>query len=202
MIRSWQRREVSAGVVEQPGRLHWDLGVLRMQERVEIQVEFDCPLPTHETCIVAELSAADLPTESRRVTLQVEDEPDLNVAVQDEHDVIRPGDVATYTIVIRNRGLEPVQNVQLLTDLSEHLLLSGVTVLHPGQERAFPAQPVNSKVTPLPIRVIPEIPPDGVVTVRVTAFALRTGVAQVRARVAAAAQHVATEEFTVILPSG
>ncbi len=194
-------QEASTGAIQEPGRMSWVLGVLRAQERVEIQVEFACPRPTHETCLVVEATSAGFSPQNRRKCLQIDEEGDLSVHIENDREVIRSGEPIAYSVRIQNRGLDPVVNVRLLADLSEHLLLTGVGVEDPVQNRQLPALPVKHSVGPPQMPVIPLIPPDGIVTVRLTAIARYRGVALVQARVSDATRQIAVDEFTVILPS-
>ena len=53
-------KEASAGATRLPGRLEWDLGLLRVDERVQMQVEFACPTTSEQTCITAKVLGRDM----------------------------------------------------------------------------------------------------------------------------------------------
>jgi hypothetical protein len=128
-------REASTGAKRSPGTLAWDLGLLRIDERVQMTVEFACPTPTEQACVAAEVIGRDVPSQRQEVCVLVRPRPTLDVAVTDVRDPVPVGETTTYRLTLTNRGLEPISGIRVdvtadggLVMLPGDLSVSQVTV--------------------------------------------------------------------------
>jgi hypothetical protein len=106
-------REASAGALRGPGTLAWDLGLLRIDERVQIQVEFACPTPSEQACIDAEVTGRNLPTRRQELCVAIRPRPTLDVAIADVRDPVPVGETTTYRLTLTNRGLEAIHGIRV-----------------------------------------------------------------------------------------
>ncbi|MGD9853822.1 MAG: hypothetical protein AB7U20_02630 [Planctomycetaceae bacterium] len=106
-------REASAGVRKAPGRLEWDLGLVRIDERVQIQVEFACGSVTEQTCITVRVAGRDLDPREVKSCLRVIPLREIEIDVRDDQDPVAIGAKIQYHVRVTNHGLESVTGLQL-----------------------------------------------------------------------------------------
>ena len=192
-------REASAGAVRSPGRLEWDLGLLRVEERVQIQVEFACPTATEQTCIAAEVTGRDMQPLRRERCVAVKPRETLDVAVADARDPLPVGETTTYLVTVTNGGLEPLGDVRLDVEL-----IGGLEMIRAGSESVDVAlTPASgSSETRITIPIAGPIAPDDARSVQIDVRAVRVGKGGVRvsATESAADLQATTSEWTVINP--
>jgi hypothetical protein len=106
-------REASAGVRKSPGRLEWDLGMVRIDERVQIQVEFACTSVIERTCLRARVVGRDLEARAADVCLDVLPPRDIEIDVSDEQDPVLVGEKVRYQLRVTNRRPDAVSGLML-----------------------------------------------------------------------------------------
>ena len=192
-------REVSTGAQRSPGSLVWDLGLLRVDERIQIQVEFACPIPAEQVCIGARVSGRDLATQQQEVCAKIHPRPTLDVAVADSRDPVPVGETTTYLVTVTNRGLDAISDVRVDVELTGGLEFIART--QGLSEVSRSAQPPAGPRTAT-FAVNGPIAPDDSRVVRVDARATSVGVGGLRvlATELATDRRVIVDEPTVINP--
>ncbi len=119
-------REASAGALSEPGRLEWDLGLVRVDERVQIQVEFACLSVSEHTCILSRVTGRNLPLQEVESCLQVVPRREMELEITDDQDPVAVGETVFYVVRVTNHGREAVSGLVLQFD-SQGLQPLGVT---------------------------------------------------------------------------
>ncbi|MBX3436720.1 MAG: hypothetical protein KF861_04455 [Planctomycetaceae bacterium] len=138
-----EAREASAGAVSQPDGLEWDLGLLRIDERVQIQVEFACPSPTEQTWLAVRVIGRDLPPRETRSGLQVVPLREIEIDVTDDQDPVFIGEKVQYVVRITNHGLTTTSRLVLQID-ADGLQPSGVSIDEVDRLSSAEYDPVNN----------------------------------------------------------
>ena len=170
-------KEVSAGVERTPGRLTWDLGELLQDERVQIQVEFECT-----TAAVARLrvdvSGTHFGLQRREVPLQIAARSEIDLQISDAADPISVGESTTYTVRVTNGGKAPHRGVTLHLTPTEQLQIVSVQARTGSGERAIVS---DQRAEGWTVATAQELPPAGVLTYDVQVQARSIGVGQLMA---------------------
>ncbi|REJ86415.1 MAG: hypothetical protein DWQ34_27410 [Planctomycetota bacterium] len=132
--QSLDLKELSAGATREPGRLEWDLGTLLEQERVQIQLEFECAEAAADVCTRMVVTSRGMSVSERSACLSVVDPALLDVQVSDENDPAAVGETATFRVRLQNRSSRPAGRLELLVDPSAELELAAL--LRDGQTLA------------------------------------------------------------------
>jgi hypothetical protein len=90
--------------------------LLRVDERVQIQVEFACTSLTEETCLVAEISGRELPARDVTSCLRIVPAGDVEITVSDEQDPVVVGARVGYAVRVTNHALQPASDLTLQFD--------------------------------------------------------------------------------------
>lgn len=193
-------REASAGALRSPGALAWDLGLLRIDERVQIQVEFASPTPSELACIDAEVSGRNLPTRRQEACVRVRPRPTLDVAIADVRDPVPVGETTTYLLTLTNRGLEAIEGIRVEIEVEGGLEIlpgerpvSGVS----QQVRAGDGAPQTATYS-ISERIAPDESKELLIDVRGTAVG--TGGLRVTATHLANGRRFEVQEPTVVNP--
>jgi hypothetical protein len=192
-------REASAGALRGPGTLAWDLGLLRIDERVQIQVEFACPTPSEQACIDAQVTGRNLPTRRQELCVAIRPRPTLDVAIADVRDPVPVGETTTYLLTLTNRGLEPIVGARIEIEVDGGLeLLSahqpGSTVSQQTRDDA----PRRTATYAISQTIAPDESEDLLIDVRGTAVG--TAGLRVTATELASGRRFQVEEPTVVNP--
>lgn len=192
-------REASAGARRDAGTLEWDLGMLRVDERVQIQVEFGCPTPAEHVCIDAAVSGRDLPVQRQELCTVIRPRPTLDVSVADARDPVPVGETTTYLVTITNRGFDTISDMRLDAEVS-----GGLEILAQEAELAEVAfdGPQPATLQSATYAVAGSIEPDESRQIRIDARATSIGVAGIRvlATELATGRRVEVDEPTIVTP--
>lgn len=195
-----ESREASAGAVRKPGRLEWDLGMLRIDERVQIQVEFECLSLAEETCVSATVTGRDLDLPPVEACLKTTPQGEVDLDIVDGQDPITMGEKVTYVIQVTNAGLQQLSNasVQLLADGLQPV---GLTVDNKPVSASVAFDRASGLIT---IPLSENLNPDASQTISLQALATRPGAGGLRALLTqdGTPLSVTTTEPTVINPLG
>lgn len=168
-------KEVSAGAAREPGRLVWDLGNLLVQERVQIQLEFECATVADDAPLRVVAGATGFRAPPRTAPLQVAPVSRLDLRIADSADPIALGVTTEYTIHIRNVDTVAHRNLTL------YLMQSGQFQLGAIQGRAGRRTlPIRSSPTRegQTIAIAEALPPGESFAINVPAAAQAIGVGQ------------------------
>jgi hypothetical protein len=168
-------KEVSAGATREPGRLVWDLGNLLVQERVQIQLEFECATVADDAPLRVVAGATGFRAPPRTAPLQVAPVSRLDLRIADSADPIALGETTEYTIHIRNVDTVAHRNLTL------YLMQSGQFQLGAIQGRAGRRTlPIRSSPTRegQTIAIAEALPPGESFAINVPAAAQAIGVGQ------------------------
>jgi hypothetical protein len=193
-----QPQEASTGAVQTSGRLAWDLGLLRLGERVQIQAEFACPSMSHQGCLSVDLTGRDLERQQVESCLRVLPHAATVIEIHDAEDPLTVGDEARFQVHVSNRGLERLRDVELVI-AAERFDPDSIVVVPAAGGAPVPRQRGPSS---LMVRLPGELPPDRTMTLAVSARASEVGEGRLTVAVAgpqAGSSHKTTET-TVINP--
>ncbi len=193
-------REASAGAIRQPGQLEWDLGLLRVDERVQIQVEFECLSTTDETCLTAIVTGRSLDLAPVESCLKTTPRKTIDLDIVDQQDPVMMGEKVTYVIHVTNAGLQTLSNasVQLQADGLQPV---GVTV----GDNESPAGAAFDRATGLiTVPLIESLAPDVTQTISLQTLATHAGAGNLRAVITqrGTSLSISSAEPTVINPLG
>lgn len=113
-------REASAGAVHRSGSIAWPLGVLLQDERVQIQVEFECVGESPQSRVRCRFSSDGRDIVSRAARLDIVPPAVVDVVIADPDDPVPCGGRGRFMIKVRNRGPAPVDDLQLRLTTSPH----------------------------------------------------------------------------------
>lgn len=190
-------REASAGVQRGEGRLSWDLGTLSAQERVQIQVEFECVAAATPAVIEVRLEspAAAVAARSR---LTIAPAQPLRLELRDSDDPVSVGDHFHYELDLRNSAAAAVSDWRLHLVPSEGLELGQAMLVDPASTR-----PLNQRFVEGAWQVegLPPLTSEAPLSMRIPARAVREGTAALEVRLMGpAGETVSTREPTVVNP--
>lgn len=192
-------REASAGVERGDGQLTWALGALQREERVQIQMEFDCLTEKPRACVSVRVTSADMAA-SQDVCVDIQPRAgEWSVTLSDGVDPVAVGDLVVYRCDVTNRSSSVIADWSLEVTPAEGLTLESPRVIAPTDAVAF-----ESTATPtgLTLGKLPPLPVDGTVTIELPTRAAREGRMEVQVKAVApqAVGAAETAEVTVINP--
>lgn len=127
-------KEATAGAVQKPRSLVWDLQDLQPNEGVQLQVEFDCQTPARRACLTIEAEAKDLSGDQTEACVEVVPVPGvLDLRVSDRTDPVHVGKRGEYEVTVQNIGLQVVRKVRLEVAAPPHLKILSAKVVQDGQ---------------------------------------------------------------------
>jgi hypothetical protein len=114
---------LATGGFEKAGHsLRWSLGRLAAGAGVQVQAEFDCRQLSEQACIAVTARGTELSDTEVESCLTVVAVPGLlDLRVSDRNDPVKVGEEAEFEITVQNLGLQPIAEVQLEVQTSEHL---------------------------------------------------------------------------------
>jgi hypothetical protein len=191
-------REASAGVQRKSGELAWDLGALQIDERVQIQVEFECRSASSAACLRFAVISSQA-TQRTEKCLRIIPQPDpLIVSISDTADPAVVGEAFEYRLEAGNGGGEPLDGVGLLIDLPDSIQVGAVTVR--DGINAISAQ-LSRQGNRLVIRGLPSLAPNRSFVVTIPATPIREGICELQATVESPYGGMPkTAEMTVVNP--
>jgi len=172
-------REASAGALSEPGRLEWDLGLVRIDERVQIQVEFACLSVSEQTCILSRVTGRNLPSQEVESCLQVTPRREIELEITDEQDPVVVGEKVFYVVRVTNHGREPLSGLMLQFD-SEGLQPLGVTA---GGVDLLPSSDFDPSTGVLSVPLGSTLAADATHVISLEAMATNSGPGGIRATV-------------------
>ena len=190
----------TGGFQKEEHSLRWSLGRLEAGAGVQVQAEFDCQQLSEQACITAEARSEQLSAVAVEDCVTVVAVPGLlDLRVSDRTDPVRVGGDAEFEITVQNLSLEPVSDVQLDVQTSEHLQAGTHSAKLDGREVTLAL--ANQDGT-LRLTLPGSFPPDATLRITLHAKVLRPGDAELRviAAVGTAGSLVETTEFTSINP--
>ncbi len=193
-------REASAGAVRKAGRLEWDLGLLRVDERVQIEVDFECLSVADETCLTASVTSRSLEVVPVEACLRTVPHDAIDLDMVDQQDPVTIGERVSYVIQLTNAGLLPLSDVsiQLQTDGLQPV---GVTL---GEDQTPVGATFDRANGLISIPLAGALAPDATQVITLQTLATRSGQGQLQAVVMqpGVAALATITELTVINPLG
>ena len=125
-------REASAGSQQEEQSLVWDLGVLQRDERVQIQMEFECLSEKAQACVSVRATTAETAASREGCVDIVAVSSPLQVSVADDEDPVSAGDRVTYRVDVANSGPEAISDWTLELDTGEMIAVESVEVVSPA----------------------------------------------------------------------
>ena len=190
----------TGGFQKEEHSLRWSLGRLEAGAGIQVQAEFDCRQLSEQACVTVEARSAELSTESMESCLTVVAVPGLlDLRVSDRSDPVKVGEAAEFEITVQNLGLEPVSEVQLDVQCSEHLRAGTHTAKVGDRERKLTATERDGTLR----LILPDsLPPDATLRITLRATALQPGDAELRVVATPGSNGTPAEssEFTSINP--
>jgi hypothetical protein len=172
-------KEVSAGVERTPGRLTWDLGELLQDERIQIQIEFECTTVADESCLRAGVRGRDFDVVQQEVCLQIAPQPEVDLQISDAADPIAVDESTTYTIRVANGGSTPRRGVTLHLTPTEQL---GIVAVQARSASADLPLETDAGAGGWTVTSREELPATGVFSYEVQVQARAIGVGQIIAQ--------------------
>jgi hypothetical protein len=169
-------KEVSAGVERTAGNLTWDLGELLQDERVQIQIEFECAAAADDSCLRVRVRGRDFGAEEKAACLQIAVRPEVDLQISDAADPIAVDESTTFTIRVANGGSIPRRGVSLHLTPTEQLEIVSVQARAASADLAIEIVPGSEGWT---VTSREELPAAGVFTYEVQVHARAIGVGQV-----------------------
>ncbi len=168
-------KEVSAGAERTPGNLTWDLGELLQDERVQVQIEFECAAATDKSCLKVGVSGRDFGAVEKEACLQIAARPEVDLQISDAADPIAVDESTTYTIRVANGGSTPRRGVSLHLTPTEQLEVVSVRARSASADLAIETVPGSEGWT---VTTREELPAAGIFTYEVQVQARAIGVGQ------------------------
>mgnify|MGYP002623965144 CR=1 FL=1 len=114
-------REASVGwTSESPGTIAWPLGTLLHDERVQIQLEFECTAETLQSLLRCAFESAGQPVNSSEARLEIIPARPLVVTIVDDNDPQTVGESARFRVQLRNQTGSPLSDIALRISTSPH----------------------------------------------------------------------------------
>ncbi|MCA9108510.1 MAG: hypothetical protein KDA52_01065 [Planctomycetaceae bacterium] len=189
-------REASAGALRQPCQLQWNLGLLRIDERVQIQVEFECQSTSDETCVTAIVKGRNLNIDPVESCLKITPPEAIDLNIVDRQDPVMIGERVAYVIQVRNTSLQPLSNAVVKLQ-ADGLQPVGLTI----GDNESPSGAGFDRITGLITIPLPEkFPPEATQMITLQTLATRAGAGIVTATITGDdhSLQISTTEPTVI----
>ncbi len=190
----------SGGFQREEHSLRWSLGRLEPGAGIQVQAEFNCRQLSEQSCVTVDARSNELSAESIESCVTVVAVPGLlDLRVSDRTDPVKVGEQAEFEITVQNLGLQPVSEVQLDVQTSEHLRAGSPTAKIGDREIKLTTSQRNGTLR----IVLPEaLPPDATLQIILHATALQPGDAELRviATPGSAGTSAESSEFTSINP--
>jgi len=189
-------KEASAEAVQNPGNLLWRLGPLESQEKVQLQVEFECRIKAHRACVSVDVKGINLTNEIEEACVEIVPVPGtLDLQIRDVDDPIEVGKTGSYEVTVHNIGLQAARGVALEVRVPEIVKILSVAV-HSGDEVLTVKHAARGDV--LAFDPLDQLAPNARVTYKFEVEALRAGLAEFRASLKSA---ISSAGVTVVEPT-
>ncbi len=190
-------REASAGVMRGEGRLSWDLGTVSAQERVQIQVEFECVATATPAVIEVRLESLAAASVARS-RLAIAPAQPLRLELNDSDDPVSVSDDFHYELNIHNTTAAPLTAWRLELVPSAEVDVGETTLV--GSASSGPLAPVLAGGV-WRLEGLPPLLPEASLSLRIEARAVREGTASLEVRLLGReGDPIGTREVTVINP--
>jgi hypothetical protein len=190
-------REASAGVERTDGLLTWNLGTLQKDERIQIQMEFECLKPEPRACPSVRITTADTAT-SREACVEVRAAgAGLTLSLADSVDPVAVGEKTVQQLIATNRGTTPITDWSIELTLSDAVALETVQVTKPLLSAVEQQQTAGGTVL---LPKLPSLAAGETLQIDLVLQALHEGRVDVRAAASTGATTVSTVEPTLINP--
>lgn len=113
-------REASVGWTTSAGTIAWPLGTLLREERVQIQLEFECTSETPPAPIRCTFQTAGQLAALREAPLEVIPPRPVEVTIVDHDDPHGAGDSVRFSVHVHNRTTAPLADLELRISTSPH----------------------------------------------------------------------------------
>lgn len=164
----------SEGAKQELGKITWPLGTLQGNERVELQVEFQCLMPVDSTCLSFQVSSDGKSHEKEESCLAIDRRVGaLEADLQDTADPVKTGEELEYVITVTNRDLRAVHGVHVSATLPEMVRASSTEVREGRQ--VLTAVRANTIGSVIRFDSVDVLAPDAKLTYRIKVKALQTG---------------------------
>ncbi|MFO1094752.1 MAG: hypothetical protein U0992_15815 [Planctomycetaceae bacterium] len=189
-------REASAGGRHAAGSAAWPLGTLLRDERVQIQIEFECTGEARQSPLDCQFASEGRAITKSGARLDILPAPMVEIAVFDPDDPFCVGGVARFQIRVRNRSGKPLDDLELRLTTSPHF-----EQLHVTTEPAAPQPEMRTDAFAVELRS-KTLAPDGELTFEVTATPVLAGdgVLRILARTAGVPAPFEVTESAVVNP--
>lgn len=127
-------KEVSAGAECRDQLLRWDLGTLFEDERVQIQVEFDCASVISTANLAASVTTHGRGVGEAEGSLTVAARPELELRLADMADPLERGGQSTFLLEVLNHATEPARNIVVHLVPSPNIEIIGARVRRGSDE--------------------------------------------------------------------
>ncbi|MFG0332638.1 MAG: hypothetical protein ACF8TS_04670 [Maioricimonas sp. JB049] len=140
-------QEASAGAERLDGRLRWTLGKLLVNERVQIQVEFDALSQIDDGCVKATILQDDATIAASQQCLRIiRSAGPLRVQLRDAQDPITQGETAVFEVALHNRGDQPLSTLTCTTLLSGGLQFRKAELVDGDQTTGIAPRRTNGRM--------------------------------------------------------
>jgi hypothetical protein len=192
-------RELSSGADQKPGTLIWQLGTLQPDEKVQLQMEFECRSQAHRASVLVEVKGTSFRGDSDEACLEIVPVPGtLDLRISDGTDPLEVGATGTYQVTVENIGLQPARRLLLEAVASDHLRILSAKVRSAGTEVPLQYQQTGNKLV---FDMMDQLDPGTHLVYTIEVEALRTGTAELRASITSAltSTPVTTAEPTTLV---
>ncbi|MFV0442707.1 MAG: hypothetical protein ACK5Q5_03950 [Planctomycetaceae bacterium] len=195
--RTLAAREASAGVIRDQGVLKWDLETLQIDERVQIQMEFECLASDPRVCVALNVST-DTTTAAEEACLTISPAPNgVTLSISDSIDPVAIGDALTYRLEVRNASPAVVENWSIEINVDDTISLDQARITAPAAARQ-PQQ--RREAGQLLLSGFPALSAGETLTLELPARALRAGRTQLDATIQSPRESISFTEPTLVNP--
>ncbi|MFG0296964.1 MAG: hypothetical protein ACF8PG_13740 [Maioricimonas sp. JB045] len=169
-------QEASAGAERLDGRLVWTLGKLLVNERVQIQVEFDVLAEADSSCVKAAVRQNDgtIALDQQCLRTNRSGGP-LRVQLRDQQDPIARGETGVFDVALHNRGARPLSTLTCTTLLSGGLQFRKAELVDGDSTTGIAPRRTNGRLI---FADLPPIPPGAEQILRIHVETTAAGTAE------------------------
>ncbi|QDU36323.1 hypothetical protein Mal4_06080 [Maioricimonas rarisocia] len=169
-------QEASAGAERLEGHLSWTLGKLLVNERVQIQVEFDALSQVDKGCVKASILQNDATIAADEQCLRIiRSAGPLRVQLRDAQDPIAQGETAVFDVALHNRSARPISTLTCTTLLSGGLQFRKAELVDGDEATGIAPRRTNGRMI---FGDLPEIPAGAEQILRIHVEATAAGTAE------------------------
>lgn len=136
-LRAW---EATGKPRHTPGRLLWNIGLLKPQQRLVWQVDLQALRRDERACLSAEISGPQLPADMRVACLRVtEPAGSFDMRIADTRDLLKTGEQTDLIVSVLNRAKRPLPGEVLQVIVPENFRLLSASVWEKNRRLAAKA---------------------------------------------------------------